>query len=570
MRNWEQRGKLDRYGAPFLFVVGLLGIALYLRANFGSILPVAESLTFAFQLMLAGTAIAILRNEAGFSTFGVFGPVILAFALLELGLDWGFLFIAYVFIVTATTRSALSGIDLGTAHRVAALLAVAGVSVFVMQTVGQLQGIPAFQTVLLFPIILTTWYAERFVGSVAETGWAPATRRLAFTVLAIGVAFLVAGYEPLVRTVIRTPETWAGIVALNVFLGVGTNIRVAEYLRFRVLREALREKSRDVLTMRVRNRDFISRYNPAALMSSYDKARMKRLLHGLDIPTPETFMIVSEASELDALRILLREHDRFVIKPVDGSGGRGVLVVRGREEGSDRYVTNHGSLTADEVVAHTREICVGGTADYGARSQAIVESLVTPAGLLTDRVPSGTPDLRVITLHGYPVMAMVRLPTEESKGTANIHTGAVAVAVDIESGEASGGFQQTRNRFVTDHPDTGASLSFEIPEWETVLTIASRAAIASGFGYTGVDVVFDADRGPMVLEVNRRPGLGIQNANMAGLLTRLRFVEAKGENSQYVSASERVRRAMAWSKNGWESAEGSESPPESPEVEVSA
>ncbi|WP_435364053.1 sugar-transfer associated ATP-grasp domain-containing protein [Haloarchaeobius sp. DYHT-AS-18] len=533
-----------------------------------AVVPIAESLTFAFQLMLAGTVIAILRNEAGVSTFGVFGPVILAFAWLEVGAGWGFLLLAYVFIVTATARSALSGLDIGTPHRVASLLVIASVAVFVLQTVGQLQSIPPFHTVLLFPIILSTWYAERFIGSVAETGWAPATRRLSFTLLAIVVAFLVAGYDPLVQAVVRTPEAWAGLVAVNVFLGAGTDIRVGEYVRFRVLRDTLAEKRGDVLTMRVRNRDFISRYNPGALMDSYDKARMKQFLHGLDIPTPETFLIVDGPSTVADLRDLLEEQSHFVIKPIDGSGGKNVLVVRGRNETDGRFVTNRGSLTADEIVSHARAICNGGTADYGAKSKALVEALVTPEGLLGDRVNSGVPDLRVITLHGYPVMAMVRLPTEESKGTANIHTGAVAVAVHIASGEASGGYQQTRDTFVTEHPDTGASLSFSIPEWERVLTTASRAAIASGFGYTGVDIVFDAANGPMVLEVNRRPGLGIQNANMAGLVGRLRFVEAQGEISQFTSASERVRNAITWSKNGWESGAVSAPPLAQPPMEV--
>ncbi|MFC7027204.1 sugar-transfer associated ATP-grasp domain-containing protein [Halomicroarcula sp. GCM10025710] len=179
--------------------------------------------------------------------------------------------------------------------------------------------------------------------------------------------------------------------------------------------------------------------------------------------------------------------------------------------------------------------------------------MVVPDGLLADRAPGGVPDLRVITLHGYPVMAMVRLPTAESRGTANIHVGAVGVAVDIATGVASGGYQQTRQTFVDTHPDTGASLAFEIPDWSTVLTIVSEAAISTGLGYTGVDIVFDADRGPMVLEVNRRPGLGIQNANMAGLLGRLRFVEAQGEASQFVTADERVRRAREWARNGWQS-----------------
>lgn len=563
------KDSLRQHGPAAVLVIVLAVIALFVRLYATEVIPVAESITFAFQLMLAGTALAIFRNELGYSTFGVFGPVIIAFAWLEVGPFWGLVLTGYVFVVTVTARIALSGADLGTAHRVASLLVIASIATIVLQVVGQIQGVPPLTSLLLFPIILTTWYAERFVTAYSDDGWAPASRRLTFTVIGVAIAYLVAGYEPVVTAVIRTPESWVALVAVNIFLGASTDIRLTEYTRFRVLKRALgSDNAKDVLTMRVRNRDYISRYNPRTLMALYDKGRMKQSFHGLDIPTPETFLIVDGETDLDDLRALLEERDKFAIKPIDGMGGKDVLVVNGREADSGQFRTNRGLLTADEIVAHARNICVGGTADYGAKTQALVEALITPEGLLADRVNSGVPDLRVITLHGFPIMAMARLPTVESNGTANIHTGAVAVAINLASGEASGGYQQTRDRFVDKHPDTGASLSFAIPEWQEVLTTASRAAIASGFGYTGVDIVFDADHGPMVLEVNRRPGLGIQNANMAGLLDRLRLVEAQGATNQFISAEERVRRAMEWSENEWQSGSVDTPPVINPTVEV--
>jgi glutathione synthase/RimK-type ligase-like ATP-grasp enzyme len=44
-------------------------------------------------------------------------------------------------------------------------------------------------------------------------------------------------------------------------------------------------------------------------------------------------------------------------------------------------------------------------------------------------------------------------------------------------------------------------------------------------GYLGVDIVIDEKRGPMLLELNARPGLSIQVANSKGLLPRLREIE---------------------------------------------
>ncbi|GAB3420580.1 hypothetical protein GCM10027435_23450 [Haloparvum alkalitolerans] len=537
-------------GIVLLF--GLAVVAVFLRSSSELFVPVAQDLDFAFRLMIAGTVIAVIRNELGMSTFGVFGPVILSFSWVIIGPFWGFIVIAYIFLITALARVAISELDLGTAHRVASLLVVAAIGLFVLEAAGQLQNIPPLQAVILFPVVLTTWYAERFVGSLSESGWVPATRRLAATLLSITAAFLIITYEPLVTLVIRSPELWVGLVAINILLGSVTDTRLGEYLRFSTLRRSLgKENAGNVLTMRVRNREFIGKYNPTAVMAEFNKAKMKKTLHGLSIPTPATYLIAEDESDFDELRTLLETQDTFAIKPIDGSGGRDVLAVRGRDGETGDFLTNRGQLTTDEIVAHTRNICVGGVSDYGARREALVEGFITPDGMLANRTTGGVPDLRVITLFGFPVMSMVRLPTEESNGTANIHTGAVAVAVDIATGTASGGYQQTHDAFIDTHPDTGADLEFTIPDWEEILTTASQAAIASGLGYTGVDIVFDEDDGPMVLEVNRRPGLGIQNANMDGLLHRLRYIEAHSDPDQFQSASNRVRRAQEWARQDW-------------------
>ena len=51
----------------------------------------------------------------------------------------------------------------------------------------------------------------------------------------------------------------------------------------------------------------------------------------------------------------------------------------------------------------------------------------------------------------------------------------------------------------------------------------------TGLGYLGTDMVLDRDRGPMLLELNARPGLAIQMANGEGLRRRLDLIEAQTE-----------------------------------------
>ena len=63
----------------------------------------------------------------------------------------------------------------------------------------------------------------------------------------------------------------------------------------------------------------------------------------------------------------------------------------------------------------------------------------------------------------------------------------------------------------------------------------------TGLGYLGVDMVIDRDRGPLILEMNARPGLNIQIANGAGLADRI----ARIEEIHDASATPEERAAVA-------------------------
>jgi alpha-L-glutamate ligase-like protein len=136
----------------------------------------------------------------------------------------------------------------------------------------------------------------------------------------------------------------------------------------------------------------------------------------------------------------------------------------------------------------------------------------------------GVPDIRIIVFLGYPVMAMIRLPTRMSDGKANLHQGAIGVGIDIPTGLTKRGVWG--NEPVKEHPDTEHSIvGLAIPRWDELLLISSKAYELSQLGYVGVDIVLDKNLGPLILELNARPGLAIQIANGNGLLHRLRRIQ---------------------------------------------
>ena len=117
-------------------------------------------------------------------------------------------------------------------------------------------------------------------------------------------------------------------------------------------------------------------------------------------------------------------------------------------------------------------------------------------------------------------MAMVRLPTRASHGKANLHQGAVGAGIDLATGITLDGVIGTE--VVTQHPTRRTrSRACACRTGTTILDISARCYELTGLGYIGVDIVLDRDLGPLVLELNARPGLAIQIANRQGLLRRL-------------------------------------------------
>ena len=140
-------------------------------------------------------------------------------------------------------------------------------------------------------------------------------------------------------------------------------------------------------------------------------------------------------------------------------------------------------------------------------------------------VEPGRDRVRIIVYRGYPVMSMVRLPTRISDGKANLHQGAVGAGICLATGRTINGV--LGNEHVEEHPDTGMPvIGIDIPYWDRMLDMAARCFDLTGLGYLGVDLVLDARLGPLMLELNARPGLNVQIANGQGLMPRLASIKA--------------------------------------------
>lgn len=279
-----------------------------------------------------------------------------------------------------------------------------------------------------------------------------------------------------------------------------------------------------VLGINRRNADYTLRCNPRRYYPLVDdKLRTKTLAQAAGMSVPPLYGVVEIEHQVKDAEQLLESHREFVIKPARGSGGDGILVIDGRMHGQYQKASGN-LLSPDELRYHLSSILAGMYSLGGQPDKAILEYRVRPDPVFAAISFQGVPDIRIIVFRGVPVMAMVRLPTRMSDGKANLHQGAIGAGVDMATGMTLKAVW--RNDIVSEHPDTGNPVTgVLIPQWDELLRLASRSCELVNLGFVGIDFVLDHEHGPMILELNARPGLNIQIANGEGLLPRLQAVE---------------------------------------------
>ena len=279
-----------------------------------------------------------------------------------------------------------------------------------------------------------------------------------------------------------------------------------------------------VLGINRRNAEYTMKYNSRDRYPLVDdKLRTKKLVAEAGIAVPELYGVMESESQVRRFPEMIEPYAEFALKPARGSGGNGILVISGRSKDMYRRVDGL-LLTREEVKYHLSNVISGIYSLGGQPDKALIEYRVQFDPVFADISYQGVPDIRVIVFLGVPVMSMVRLPTRMSGGKANLHQGAIGAGIDIGTGTSLTAVW--RNTIIGEHPDTGNPVTgARIPNWEKLLKIAALCNEITGLGYIGVDLVLDKDRGPLILEMNARPGLNIQIANRAGLLPRLKLVE---------------------------------------------
>jgi len=283
-------------------------------------------------------------------------------------------------------------------------------------------------------------------------------------------------------------------------------------------------KLTDILGINARSADYLSYNRKSARHKADDKLLTKKMLKKAGVAHPRLLGIITNATEARAFN-WGKLKDGFAIKPVQGFGGQGIILIKKAMKENGNFLTvDDKKVKVDDLVLHALDIVEGKYSHNNLPDKAMIEERIKIHPKYKKMAVGGAPDVRIIVYNKIPVMAMLRLPTEESNGKANLHQGAIGLGIDIATGITTHGVY--KNGSVKYFPDTNIKINgITVPYWNKILRMAVETQIISKLNYLSVDMLIDEEKGPVVLELNDQPGLSIQLANMTGLRRRLERVE---------------------------------------------
>lgn len=283
-----------------------------------------------------------------------------------------------------------------------------------------------------------------------------------------------------------------------------------------------------VLGMNARNLLYIDVYNQKEKrFFAKDKIAVKKYLGSRDIPIPRTLDIFPPKRGSYTFSDTYWEKFEkkgFVIKPNTGSTGTGITVIVDYDREKDRWIRVDGKLlTTNDLSREVVKIWMGMYSNEGKSDTVLIEDRVISHKFIDEVFnPTGLPDIRVVVRNMIPIMAMLRIPTVDSQGKANLDKGAYAIAVDIATGQCLRAYRNGEFVYKINNYDIR---DFVVPFWDDVLYLASKLQKITNIGYLACDFVI-TDSGPIMLEINGRGGLKIQIPNKIGLESRLNLVKS--------------------------------------------
>jgi alpha-L-glutamate ligase-like protein len=505
--NIPRERKIDILGITYLIPYGAMQIPLILA--------------------VLSILIVFTRKVIGIKTYGLFAPLIIALSFITMGLMSGLLIYFILLALGIPTDKLLNRLKLLSVSRASINLHLLTIFIGVVFLFLNLTNSDSF--VLALPFIIMIHLIETFNKESDAHGTRSAVLLLLTTFMVASLSFFLADYFQNVLNQNQMFIIFIVSFVLSIFLAFYSGIRLTELTRFFKDKTPAEETIGHILLppflgMNFRNMKLVKKYNSTeAIELVNDKIKYKELLMRSNVPTPRMLDVIS--SEFEIRKKLPAFPVPFVIKPANGSAGKGIVIIDSKSDGI--YYDNSGNKwSANELMKYMRLVLEGRFSMGLDSDRILVEEKIVADKRVAGLSETGLPDIRLIVFKGRVVAAMARLPTAKSGGKANLSQGALGANIDISSGKILGVYDKVSRKQEVPPPKR---LDITLPYWKQVLEIGLTAAKLSGLGYAGVDIIYDRS-GPMIMECNGHPGLEIQNVTGINILERVQEIIDKASS----------------------------------------
>ncbi|MDQ7021763.1 MAG: sugar-transfer associated ATP-grasp domain-containing protein [Candidatus Dojkabacteria bacterium] len=245
----------------------------------------------------------------------------------------------------------------------------------------------------------------------------------------------------------------------------------------------IRKNSKKVLGRNERYLEYIRPHNRRnAFKIADDKVITKRLLAKHDIPVPKMIRVINSYEELESIDFN-ELPSSFVIKPVHGVRGGGVDIFYNRDSEGQWIRADKSKVSISRLKTLCRDIIDGKYSLNNEQDIVLIEERVKTHKGFRYHTFKGAPDIRIIVFNNIPVMAMLRLPTERSKGKANLDQGAIGSGIDMAVGKTTHSIYGKAGA-IEKIPHTRLPVSgLRMPYWHRILKYSIEASKAAGLGF---------------------------------------------------------------------------------------
>ncbi len=183
-------------------------------------------------LPLGAFIVALFKNIVGLKTFGIFLPVLIAFAFIETGWIPGLILFTGIVLCIGILNYPLD--KWGVLHTPKMVFMLSTVVIVCLISIRVLfdTNITDPSVALYFPIIILTITAERFARKIEEENFLEALIIYGQTILVTMVCMLILSSDFIRNFIISFPEALLSIAGLSLLLGKWIGLRLTEYSRF--------------------------------------------------------------------------------------------------------------------------------------------------------------------------------------------------------------------------------------------------------------------------------------------------------------------------------------------------